>query len=131
MLPPEAVGNNKNKQELFISDATAVANVTIWQQDINKLKLRASYRFSVHSCRGKKHLSFPPSGASFQEIEDIREVVDESDDLDSNDTSIEGVAVVVIPTGENLYMFQLQKGEHRSRKSAEYMQPLQDGTSPL
>lgn len=118
MLPPE---NNKSKQELFVSDATAVANVTIWQEDINKFKLGASYqlnRFSVRSYRGKRHLSFPPSGVSFQEFEDIGEVVDESGDLDSNDTSIEGVTVVGVYQLEKIYTcFNCKKGSIEVNKN--------------
>lgn len=69
VLPPETIGNKKTKQELFVSDATVAANLTIWQKDINSFKAGLSYqlnRFSVCSYRGKRHLSFPPSGASLR-----------------------------------------------------------------
>ena len=74
IIDPETVGKEKTKQEVYVADATAVADVTIWEDDINTFKSGASYQlncFSVHSYRGKKRLSFPPTGASYQEIEDI------------------------------------------------------------
>ena len=62
IIDPETVGKEKTKQEVYVADATAVANVTIWEDDINTFKPGASYQlnhFSVHSYRGKKHLLSP------------------------------------------------------------------------
>ena len=80
---------------------------------INTFKPGASYqlnRFSVRSYRGKEHLSFPPTGASYQEIEDIGEVMDESDDLDSDDTLIEDVQVIGVYQLERVYLCNCKKG---------------------
>ena len=35
IIDPETVGKEKTKQEVYVVDATAVANVTIWEDDIN------------------------------------------------------------------------------------------------
>ena len=59
--------------------------------------------FRLSSYRGKKHLSYPPSGASYEEIDDIGEVMDESDDLDSNDTPVEDVKVIGVYQLERVY----------------------------
>lgn len=106
IIDPELVGNEKTKQEVYVADATAVANVTIWEDDINTFKPGASYQlnhFSVCSYRGKKHLSLPPTGVSYQEIEDIGEVMDKSDDLDGDDTPIEDVQVIGVYQLERVY----------------------------
>ena len=65
---PETVGKSKTKQEIFIADATAVANLTIWEKDVNKFQMGQCYqlnRFVVRSNRGKNtypfHLWEPPS----------------------------------------------------------------------
>ena len=106
VLDPETVGKNKTKQEVYVADATAVANVTIWEDDVNTFTPGCSYqlnRFSVRSYRGKKHLSYPPTGASYEQIDDIGDVMDESDDLDSNDTTIEDVKVIGVYQLESIY----------------------------
>ena len=106
ILDPESVGNEKKKQEVYVADATVVANVTTWESDINTFTPGSSYqlnRFSVRSYREKKHLSYPPSGASYEEIDDIGEVMDESDDLDSNDTPVEDVKVIGMYQLERVY----------------------------
>lgn len=55
---PESVGRNKTKQDISISDATANACLTIWEQDIGKFQIGLSYQlnhFNVRSYRGKQH----------------------------------------------------------------------------
>jgi hypothetical protein len=111
---PESVGKGKMKQDVSISDATANACLTIWENDINKFETGLSYqlnRFNVRSYRGKRHLSFPPSGASFSIIDDIGEVVDDSFDADSEDTLIEEVKVIGVHQLEKIYAcFHCKKG---------------------
>ena len=95
---PESVGRNKRKQDVSISDATGNTCLTIWEQDIGKFQNGLSYqldRLNVRSYRGKQHLSFPPSGASFSIIDDIGEVIDDSFDTESEDNLMKGVVKIV------------------------------------
>ena len=101
---------------MHVADATGVANITI---DIDTFTPGSSYqlnRFSVHSYRGKKHLSFPPSSASYMDIDDIGEVMGDSDDLETNDTPVEDDKVIGVYQLEWVYScINCKKRKHRSR----------------
>ncbi len=69
--------------------------MTLWETDIDKLSISESYqlnRFMVQFYHGKYHLQLPQSGASFDIIDDIGEVVEE--DVDTNEESLMGAIVV-------------------------------------
>ena len=79
---PEKVGKNKTKQDVAVSDPTGVANLTLWESDINTLKIDQSYqlnRLIVRTYKGKRMLSLSAGVTSVIEIEDI---VEDSCDLD-------------------------------------------------
>ena len=103
---PEKVGKDKTKQDVSISDATGVATLTIWEDDINKLEPEESYqmnRLCVRSYRGKRQLSLPKNGATITKIEDIGDVQDDSCDLDPVDTTIESVKVIGVQLLDTIY----------------------------
>lgn len=102
----EVVGRGKKKQEIVIADSTGVANLTLWEEDIGSLKADECYQLNrvvVRTYRGKRHLSFPQSGATSLNIENIGEVMDESCDLDSDDKLIEGAKVIGVHDLTNIY----------------------------
>ena len=69
------------------------------------MKVGESYQFNrlvVRSYRGKKHLSYP-YGASVLPIEDIGEVMDDSFELDSEDTLVESATVIGVKELEEIY----------------------------
>ena len=109
---PEKVGKNKRKQDVSISDATGVATLTLWEDDINKVELEESYqmnRLCVRSYRGKKQLSLPQNGAKITKIEDIGDVQDDSDELDPVDTTMKSVKVIGVQLLGKIYTCQYCK----------------------
>lgn len=75
---PHTVGGGKQKQEVFVCDSTGSATLTLWEDDINMLIEGKSYqmnRLVVRSFLGKNHLSMPPSGATIEEINDLKNVI--------------------------------------------------------
>ena len=81
-----------------------------------------SYQLNVRSYRGKQHLSFPPSGASFSIIDNIGEVVDDSFDTESEDSLIEvGVKIVGVYQLETIYTcFHCRKGNVKPDNNVSY-----------
>ena len=81
---PAKVGKGLTKQEVTIADSTEAAFLTLWENNVHKLCLGKSYQFNritVRTYRGKHQLSFPASGASIEDIEDLGEVMEDSYDL--------------------------------------------------
>ena len=73
------------KQDLGISDTTATARLTIWQETIDRLTVGTSYTLQglqVRAFNNKKYLSEPKSGFEFSAIEDIQAIAIDSDDQD-------------------------------------------------
>ena len=100
------VALRQTKQEVSIADQTIVANLTLWQGDINSLKVGESYQFIrlvVRSYRGQKTPFTPPYGASVLPIEDIGEMMDDSFELDSEDTLVESATVIGVKELEQIY----------------------------
>ena len=113
MEPPAKVGQNKTKQEIFIADKTATANLTVWEGDVDKLEIGESYQFNrlvVRFYRGKKHLSYPSWGATRHKIDDIGEVLDEDCNLDNEDTLIQSVNVIGVHLEQVYNCFYCKKG---------------------
>ena len=70
----QVVGSSKIKQEQTIADQTAQATVTLWEQNVNMLKVGQSYQLNKLKVRhflGKCHQSFPPTGDSIEPTSDI------------------------------------------------------------
>ena len=67
---------------MYITDTLGgVANDTIWENDINILSNKDPClinSFSVSSFTGKKHFSCAKRGATYEEIDNIGEVMDKS-----------------------------------------------------
>ena len=85
LAEPAAVGRGLTKQEVTIADSTEAAILTLWEADVNTLRLGQSYQFNrivIRKYRGKYQLSYPPSGASVETIDDLEEVMSDSDELD-------------------------------------------------
>ena len=122
--PPETVGSGKKKQEISIGDKSAVANLTLWQGDINTLEVGQSYQFNrvvVRSYRGKRHLSYPPYGASVLKIDDIGEIADDSYELDSEDTLIQSATVIGVHKLEQIYnCFYCKRGNVEPQESTKF-----------
>ena len=113
LADPAQVSRGLTKQEVTIADSTEATILTLWEEDINKLSLGQTYQFNrviVRTYRGKRQLSFPPSGASVEEIEDFNEVVDDSYDLD-HDNLVEGAKVIGVSELGRIYIcVQCKKG---------------------
>ena len=122
--PPETVGSGNKKQEISIGDKSAVANLTLRQGDINTLEVGQSYQFNrvvVRSYRGKRHLSYPPYGASALKIDDIGEIADDSYELDSDDTLIQSATVIGVHKLEQIYnCFYCKKGNVEPQESTKF-----------
>ena len=81
--PSIVIKHNLNKQDVYISDATATARLTLWQEQIDTIKLDKSYIFDnllVKTYMGKKYIT--PSKGSFIStiIDDIGEVATDISD---------------------------------------------------
>ena len=103
---PEKVGKGFTKQDLTIADATEAATLTLWGPDVNKVQLAESYEFRrliVRTYRGKHQLSFPKSGAAIVPIEDLKEVAENSFDLDDGDKEVLGAQVMEVHQLESVF----------------------------
>ena len=113
LADPAQVGQGLTKQEVTIADSTEAAILTLWEKDVNTLTLGQTYQFNrivVRSYRGKRQLSYPTSGASVEQIEDLDEVVDDSYELD-HDNLIEGGKVMGVSELGRIYIcIQCKKG---------------------
>ena len=101
----QTVGSGKIKQDVTIADKTAQATVTLWEQNVDILKIGQSYqlnRLEVRHYLGQYHLSFPSTGASVEPIDDIGPVINEPS-ADSDETLIEGVTVLGVQQLDEVY----------------------------
>ena len=121
--PSEKVGQGKTKQEVYLADKTGTANLTLWEEDINKLKIGESYQLNrvvVRFYRGKKHLSFPSRGASWTKIDDIGEVMDEDIALDSEDTLIQSAQIIGAHLTEVRSCFYCKRGNVKQQEGNKF-----------
>ena len=98
---PSEVKGGKKKQDIIITDATAVARFTVWEDDINRLQQGKSYKLTdvlVREYNSKKYLSTALENTTIQEVTDIGQVIDPNEeDVDKNlgvTQTIENVRVV-------------------------------------
>ena len=73
--PQKVGGGGKTKQEVLIGDHTATA-ITLWEGDVDMLNIHKSYQMSklvVRSYMGKQHLSYPPTGSTIEELDDLED----------------------------------------------------------
>ena len=115
---PQKVGEGRNKQEVKIADSTSSASLTLWESDINSLKVGQCYQlnqFAVRIFRGRHHLSYPPTSASVDLIDDIGEVVEDAllDDPATNHNLVKAVTVIGVNQLQPIYSHILQEREHR------------------
>ena len=104
----ETVGVGKMKQVVVIADKSGTATLTVWETDVGKLAVGSSYqlnRFTLRVFQGKRHLSWPPGGASISEIEDIGEVVEgECGVVDGKSEKLDGAVVIGVHELDVYYM---------------------------
>ena len=71
--------NGKKKQDLVEGDATGSAKLTVWEEEIGKLKEGPQLRFGGSDSTlvlGKKFLSTSKGTSSFKLSEDVGDVAD-------------------------------------------------------
>ena len=105
LAEPAAVGRGLTKQGVTIADSTEAALLTLWEADINTLHLGQSYQFNrivVRKYRGKYQLSYPASGASVETIDDLEEVMSDSDELD-HDNILVSAQILGVSQLEHIY----------------------------
>lgn len=93
--PEKVEGRNYLKQYVTIADATTTATLILWGKDAGVLQETKSYqlnRLEIRSYMGKKQLSFP-SMISFDEIEDLEPIVDDSPPSSDEEETITSVTV--------------------------------------
>ena len=89
------VGKNLTKQEVIIADKTGNTILTLWESDIDTLKIAESYHVTKLNVRifcGSYTLSFPKIGASITNIDDIGEVMETQED--PSEPFMDGVSIV-------------------------------------
>ena len=89
---PIQVTGGKCKQDMTVSDSTATARLTLWEEKVNSMDEDISYSLQnvvVRQYRGKKYLSLGKTGSTIEEIKDIGEVVDYNIDSDIEDAGRE------------------------------------------
>lgn len=80
--------NGKKLQNVLVADSTGMAKVTLWENDVNRLKVLKSYRLTkmlVREFRGQVQLSATKEDTQMVEIDDLASVK-EDDDLLLNST---------------------------------------------
>ena len=95
---------------MTIADATSSTVLTLWESDIKSFafKIGQSYqlnRVQVRIFRGKHYLSFPPTVASIDAIEDIGEVIEDSllEESPRNEL-LKGVSITGVNKLQNIYV---------------------------
>ena len=82
---PELVATGKKKQDVIVCDATGTGRVTLWEENVDKLKENSSYtleNFMVREYNTTKYLGMSLQGSQVILIDDIGEVK-QLDDVDS------------------------------------------------
>ena len=75
------VNGGKKKQDILVGDETGTVRVTVWEEEIGKVKQDDSYRMSgmmVREFRGCRFLSTSKEGSRIEAIADIGDVKEES-----------------------------------------------------
>ena len=70
------VSKDKVKQEVIVADDSASTTLSLWGEDIGKLKENKSYqlnRMQVHKFLGQTQLTYPRFGGSFHAVADLEE----------------------------------------------------------
>ncbi len=94
---PQKVGKNKTKQSVTVADNTNNCTLTLWEQDIDSLKLNQSYyitKLNVRIFQGDYTLSLPSSGSTTTDIKDIGDVVQALSD--PMEPSMQGVSIIAV-----------------------------------
>ncbi len=93
--PPQVVGNKGNrKQDVILADSKDIATLTLWEKDINSLRLFQSYSFKrivVREYNDNHYLLMPISGATVDKVYDILTIKD--DTIENSDSVITNVVI--------------------------------------
>ena len=71
---PRQVNGGQRKQDVYLADATAAAQVTLWEEDVNLLHENVSYHFfniQRQDYRGQKYLELGRYQWEVEEVDDI------------------------------------------------------------
>ena len=74
---PKTVGNGKRKQDVILADATGCTQLTLWQEDIDRLATGNSYKLSgvvVRCFNDRFYISVPKRESTIEEIEALESV---------------------------------------------------------
>jgi len=91
VMDPVSVPGGKRKQDVMAADSTGVGKVTVWEESIRILTEQSSYSLKnivVREFASKKFLSMGKEGSQIIGIEDIGDVVEDSELLDEPDEEI-------------------------------------------
>ncbi len=95
---PSEVRGGKRKQDIIVADTTSVARFTVWENNINTLQPRKSYKLTnvvVREFNGTKYLSTAFENSTVEEVADIGQVLDPSEDATAH-------LIGIIETHENV-----------------------------
>ena len=100
---PVVASGGKHKQNVIITDATGSGTLTLWESDIGKLQEQESYqlvKLIVQIYQGQHYLSFPMSGATIHNIDDLQDIFEATTPEQPMDETLHGAKVIGVPSLE-------------------------------
>ena len=99
---PEVVGKNKKKRH-----STSVANLTVWEQDIDKFEILPAKPLRCTVIQGQM--------VPIVSTHSLSDILDETDNIENDDTLLKQDSVVGVHKLEELYTcFQCKKGSYKT-----------------